>query len=156
MEGYQMHVRSECIRGRYRNSFEKPQPFVANQQAKITLTLQVPDSLSLETDPRLLRIIVMNLIANAVEYSPSGGAVVVTGASRENPLEVSNPAPMLRPDDLPHLFERLWRKDTVRSDSAHAGLGLSLAKGCSSALGFDLSAELSPQNTLKMSLRLKD
>jgi signal transduction histidine kinase len=98
----------------------------------------------------------MNLIANAVEYSPPGGAVMVAGVSRGNPIKVSNPAPMLRPDDVPHLFERLWRKDMVRGDSAHAGLGLSLAKGCASALGFNLSAELSAQNTLKMSLRLKD
>ena len=40
MSGYQMHVRSEMIRGRYRNSFEKPEPFVPNQPAKITLPLQ--------------------------------------------------------------------------------------------------------------------
>jgi uncharacterized protein len=40
MGGYQMHVRSEIIRGRYRNSFEKPEPFIPNEAAKITLTLQ--------------------------------------------------------------------------------------------------------------------
>jgi putative CocE/NonD family hydrolase len=40
MSGYQMHVRSEAIRGRYRNSFEKPEPFEPNQPAKIKLTLQ--------------------------------------------------------------------------------------------------------------------
>ena len=40
LAGYQMHVRSEMIRGRYRNSFEKPEPFVPNEPAKIKLTLQ--------------------------------------------------------------------------------------------------------------------
>jgi putative CocE/NonD family hydrolase len=40
MQGYQMHVRSEIIRGRYRNSFSKPEPFTPNEPAKITLTLQ--------------------------------------------------------------------------------------------------------------------
>jgi len=40
MGGYQMHVRSEIIRGRYRNSFEKPEPFIPNEVVKITLTLQ--------------------------------------------------------------------------------------------------------------------
>jgi putative CocE/NonD family hydrolase len=40
MGGYQMHVRSEIIRGRYRNSFEKPEPFTPNEPAKILLTLQ--------------------------------------------------------------------------------------------------------------------
>jgi len=40
MRGYQMHVRSEIIRGRYRNSFEKPEPFKPNEPVKIALTLQ--------------------------------------------------------------------------------------------------------------------
>jgi putative CocE/NonD family hydrolase len=40
MRGYQMHVRSEILRGRYRNSFEKPEPFKPSVPAKITLTLQ--------------------------------------------------------------------------------------------------------------------
>jgi putative CocE/NonD family hydrolase len=40
MRGYQMHVRSEILRGRYRNSFEKPEPFKPGEVAKIKLTLQ--------------------------------------------------------------------------------------------------------------------
>ncbi len=40
MSGYQMHVRSEIIRGRYRNSYEKPEPFKPNEPATIKLTLQ--------------------------------------------------------------------------------------------------------------------
>jgi putative CocE/NonD family hydrolase len=38
--GYQMMVRSEVIRGRYRNSYEKPTPFVANEPTKVALPLQ--------------------------------------------------------------------------------------------------------------------
>ncbi len=38
--GYQMLVRSEVIRGRFRNSYEKPEPFVANQPARVLLALQ--------------------------------------------------------------------------------------------------------------------
>jgi putative CocE/NonD family hydrolase len=40
MGGYQMMVRSEVIRGRFRNSYEKPQPFEAGKQTKIVLPLQ--------------------------------------------------------------------------------------------------------------------
>jgi putative CocE/NonD family hydrolase len=40
MSGYQMMVRSEIIRGRFRNSNEKPEPFVANQPTKVPLELQ--------------------------------------------------------------------------------------------------------------------
>src|SRR5207302_2375895 len=38
--GYQMMVRSEVIRGRYRNSYEKPEPFLPNQPARVALPLQ--------------------------------------------------------------------------------------------------------------------
>src|SRR5207248_3406740 len=37
--GFQMMVRSEVIRGRFRNSYEKPEPFVANEPAKVPLEL---------------------------------------------------------------------------------------------------------------------
>jgi putative CocE/NonD family hydrolase len=40
MGGYQMHVRSEMIRGRYRNDFEKPEPFKPGEPTTIKLTLQ--------------------------------------------------------------------------------------------------------------------
>jgi putative CocE/NonD family hydrolase len=40
LAGYQMMVRSEVIRGRYRNSYEKPEPFVANEPTKVALKLQ--------------------------------------------------------------------------------------------------------------------
>jgi putative CocE/NonD family hydrolase len=40
MAGYQMHVRSEMIRGRYRNSFSKPVPFTPDEPVRIKLTLQ--------------------------------------------------------------------------------------------------------------------
>jgi predicted acyl esterase len=40
MGGYQMLVRSEVIRGRYRNSYERPVPFTANEPAKVPLELQ--------------------------------------------------------------------------------------------------------------------
>jgi hypothetical protein len=40
MGGYQMLVRSEVIRGRFRNSYSKPEPFVPNQPAKVVLELQ--------------------------------------------------------------------------------------------------------------------
>jgi putative CocE/NonD family hydrolase len=38
--GYQMHVRSEVIRGRFRNSYEKPEPFTPNEPARVRLDLQ--------------------------------------------------------------------------------------------------------------------
>jgi len=85
--------------------------------------------------------------------SPPGSEIVIV-ATEGNPfLRVSNPAPDLIPEDIPRLFDRLWRKDATRSDAAHAGLGLSIANSCAHALGFTLTAELDGSGVIHMSLR---
>ncbi len=54
------------------------------------------------------------------------------GVGRRPMFAVTNAAPALTAEDVPRLFERLWRKDAARSDAAHAGLGLSLARAARS------------------------
>lgn len=110
--------------------------------------------IDLDTNPRLLRIIFTNLIGNAVEYAPSGSNITVTLNEDGTIFQCSNPAPTLNSEDLPLMFDRLWRKDTVRTESGHTGLGLSIAKNCADALGYQLSAEYT-NGQLKMSLSTK-
>ncbi len=123
------------------------------RQRAVSLTMRLDETLTLQTDVRLLRIIVMNLIANAVEYAPSGSEVTLACLAPDRLFEVTNAAPMLTAEDIPHLFERLWRKDAARSDPSHAGLGLSLAQSCAGTLGLTLTAELVGSGVLQMSLR---
>ncbi|MEN9636088.1 MAG: hypothetical protein RL077_4492 [Verrucomicrobiota bacterium] len=125
------------------------------REREITLTFQLADAPTLETDIRLLRIIVMNLIGNAVEYATARSEVTIACCASDRLFEVSNAAPALTAEDIPHLFERLWRKDAARSDAAHAGLGLSLAQSCAKALGFVITAELNSRSLLSVSLRGK-
>lgn len=103
------------------------------------------------TDPMLLRMIVGNLLSNAVEYTSEHGRIRVAGD--ESRLEVSNTTDQLTREDLPHLFERFWRKDAARTNDGHTGLGLTLARAGSTALGLQLSAEMPDAATLRMSLR---
>lgn len=108
---------------------------------QLNLVRESADEPTLQTDPELLRLILINLLGNAVEYAPIGGTVTVsTGGERL--FSVSNPAPHLAEGDLPRLFERLWRHDTARTDSSHCGLGLSLARSCAELLSLDLAARL--------------
>lgn len=122
------------------------------QERDLSFDLRLDQSLTLGTDPRLLRIIVSNLMANATEYAPMGSEVVITGTEGDPVLCVANLAPDLAVDDIPRLFDRLWRKDAPRSDAAHAGLGLSIASSCALALGFTLAAELDGSGVLQLSL----
>lgn len=98
-----------------------------------------PD-LTFESDPKLLRLIITNLLSNAAEYATGNSDILVTGDVTG--LFVTNPAPHLTKDDLPKMFDRLWRHDQARTDSSHSGLGLSLAKTCAEVLSFDLTADL--------------
>lgn len=101
---------------------------------------QLDDESEFETDPRLLRIIVSNLLSNAASYAPQNSEIRLDAAGCL--LRVSNPAPDLRPEDLPKLFDRFWRRDPSRADAGHSGLGLALARSCAEALKLELRAEL--------------
>ena len=65
---------------------------------------------------------------------------------------MANTADGLGPEDLPHLFERFWRKEASRSSSEHAGLGLALAQVLAELLGMKIRAELVRADTLVLSL----
>jgi two-component system sensor histidine kinase QseC len=104
-----------------------------------------------KTDPVLFRMILSNLLANAVEYASARGRIDVKGD--EARVDISNTTDRLTPEDLPRLFERFWRKDAARAEGGHSGLGLTLAESAAVALGLQLSAEMPDARTVRMSLR---
>ena len=124
---------------------EISQPLSDQTRAKqITLSVVVPDDACWLADPTLLRAILTNLLSNTVQYCPAGGSVrLIVGTNDERgQLQVSNTTDDLGADDLPHLFERFWRKDPSRSSPEHCGLGLALTKAYAEALAIELRAEL--------------
>jgi len=119
------------------------------RQKNLIVTIGVPAEAQWEADPALLRGILANLLANAVEYCPAGGSVEVRFDGNE--LRVANATDNLSESDLPHLFARFWRKDPARSSGTHCGLGLALARAFARAMECDLKASLS-SFTLTMTL----
>lgn len=118
-------------------------PFAkAAAEKGIEVAFELDDS-AIETDRKMLHHITTNLFSNAAEYTPIDGQISITVC--EETIRVSNSAPNLKPEDLDHLFERHWRKDSSRNDSNHTGLGLALAKACANALELDLKASLEKQ-----------
>jgi len=107
----------------------------------------------LETDPDMLRHIIGNLLSNAAEYTPEGGRIQISAFP--GGLAVANAASDLKESQVDRLFDRHWRADASRSDSRHAGLGLSLARTCAEALGFSLSARLT-DGILHLTLKESD
>ncbi len=82
-------------------------------------------------DGNLLQRLLFILIENAIKYTPEGGSVKVSlhEVGLQAVLAVTDTGIGISPDDLPHIFDRFWRVDKVRSRSAGGtGLGLSIAK----------------------------
>jgi two-component system sensor histidine kinase QseC len=115
------------------------------QAKNISVSVDIPDRLCWLSDAIALRPIIANLLTNAVEYTPVGGSIRISTQAKNggDELRVTNPATHLTADDLGHVFERFWRKDTERSSSVHSGLGLPLARSLAEFLGLKLRAELS-------------
>jgi len=95
-------------------------------------------------DAEVLRIVVSNLVSNALAHSPPGTAVE---CRVERPrgrwrLVVQNDASDLVPEDLASLSEPFWRKERSRSDRNRSGLGLALSSALAAQTGLDLEFEL--------------
>ena len=73
----------------------------------------------------------LNLLGNALQYTPKGGEVVVTANQGQNEVRVaiSDTGIGIPPEDLPHLFTRFYRVDKSRARSiGGSGIGLTIAK----------------------------
>ena len=114
------------------------------QDRRLTAALEIPEGLTLVTDREKLELILSNLLANAVAYATPGGriACAATAAEGRFRLSVANPTTELGSGELPHIFDRFWRRDTARSDGRHVGLGLSLVAALCELLGFSKEARL--------------
>ncbi|NKB65712.1 MAG: PAS domain-containing protein [Candidatus Latescibacteria bacterium] len=99
----------------------------------IAVGVEVPAELTVRCDPRLIEQTIINLLDNAVKYTPEGGQVVVRGrlhgALQKAVLEVSDTGIGIPPADQERLFERFYRVDKGRSRAmGGTGLGLSIVR----------------------------
>jgi heavy metal sensor kinase len=103
----------------------------ASRDAAIAVRVETSGDCAVAGDPRLVDVLVRNVVANAVAYSDRGGevAVTVTGRADDVALAVRDRGIVIAPDELPHVFERFHRGDAARARNASgAGLGLALVR----------------------------
>jgi two-component system sensor histidine kinase QseC len=128
-------------------------PLAAKAKSKqLDFQFHVPPDAVIQTDRVLFRSILVNLLSNAVEYTPPGSHGEVQWHGDAAGLTVSNTVHDLSAADVPHLFERLWRKDESRTGRDHCGLGLALSRTFANCLGLDLKAEFKDEKTLTLKL----
>ncbi len=105
---------------------------LANEK-RVELDCRIDKDLAITTDREKLSLIVRNLLENAITYSVPGSRIrcLLEPGNPSVNLIFENRAANLCTEDLRHLFDRFWRKETSRSEANHSGLGLSIVKALS-------------------------
>lgn len=98
---------------------------------KVGIRIDEMEPVQMKGDPDRLKQVVLNLITNAVKYTPAGGEVGISvkKVDGQAQIKVTDTGPGIPAPDLPHIFERFYRGDKARTRSANAGsygLGLSI------------------------------
>jgi two-component system phosphate regulon sensor histidine kinase PhoR len=88
--------------------------------------------------------VMVNLVDNAIKYTPEGGEVRVdvTAKERDVLIEVANTGPGISAKHLPRVFERFYRVDAGRSrELGGTGLGLSIVKHLVAKIGGGITVD---------------
>ncbi len=106
---------------------------------------------SICTSRELMRLVLMNLLGNAIDHAPPESEIEVLGDGSH--LTVVNPVAQ-PPTDLEAMFLPFWRGDSARSgDGQHAGLGLALCRRILACLGGTIEASLPAAHRLAFTVR---
>jgi two-component system phosphate regulon sensor histidine kinase PhoR len=123
-------------------------------RADVALRVDVPDGLEVPLRPRMLRVVLENLVTNAIRYAGPGARCRVSAERRDGAvvLTVADDGQGVADEDLPRLFERFYRADRARS-SRGTGLGLSIVKHVVTSAGGTVEAAGSPGGGLTVRSR---
>ncbi|GIF22189.1 two-component system sensor histidine kinase KdpD [Actinoplanes tereljensis] len=120
------------------------------------ITVWLPDDLpAVHADPGLLDRVLVNVVGNALRYSPSGRPPSVSGRARDDLVEllVVDHGPGIAPDKWDLIFQPFQRLGD-RDNHTGVGLGLALSRGLAEAMGGTLNPAATPGGGLTMILSL--
>jgi signal transduction histidine kinase len=122
--------------------------------AQVKLEIRVDGDVELPLRPRMLRVVLENLLANAIRYAGTGTTctVEVSESAAGSLLAVSDDGKGVWAGDLPRLFERFYRGDQART-SRGTGLGLAIVKHVVTAAGGEIEATSEPGRGLTITAR---
>ena len=122
--------------------------------AEISLEVRADGRVELPLRPRMLRVVLENLVANAIRYAGPGSTCTVelTNPAEGPVLTVSDDGKGVEATDLPRLFERFYRGDQART-SRGTGLGLAIVKHVVTSAGGEVEAASEPGRGLEIRAR---
>jgi len=123
---------------------------ILGEQAGVAVTLETPDEpVVVDADRGRIRQLVMNLVTNAVKYTPAGGQVwlSLTATGEAATIAARDTGIGIAPGDVARVFDRFWRADPARSRTGERpgiGLGLSISKWIAEAHGGSIGVTSRP------------
>ncbi len=107
-----------------------------------------PDLPPMQSDRAKLQIVLYNLLANALKFTPAGSVALRAGVGPRDgwlTFEVADTGPGIAPDQLPRLFQSFRQLDgSTTREAGGAGIGLSLTRQLVELLGGDIAVESEP------------
>ena len=101
------------------------------EQSQIALSTQLIPPINVNGDASQIQQLFTNLLTNALQYTPSGGTIVISSqrVGGHVLVAVQDTGIGIASEQLPYVFDRFWRVDQVRNQhSGGSGLGLAIAK----------------------------
>ncbi|UCG88947.1 MAG: HAMP domain-containing histidine kinase [Gemmatimonadota bacterium] len=133
---------------------------ILGEQASVSVSVALPNRKRvLSVDRNRIRQLMMNLLTNAIKYTPAGGRVTIDADVRGDDVvfKVSDTGIGIAPGELPHVFDRFWRADPARSRTGQrsgAGLGLAICKWIAEAHGGSIQVNSRPGKGTTMTVVL--
>ena len=118
-----------------------------------------PTPVQLPADLHRIREMLLNLVTNAIKYTPAGGSVAIELSEEVDTVvfTVRDSGIGIAPGDLPHIFDRFWRADPARSRTGErpgTGLGLAITKWIAEAHGGSITVQSRPGRGTNFVVRL--
>ena len=97
--------------------------------SKVRVHLNEIDQVMVNGDRDRLKQVFLNLISNAIQYTPQGGDVFLSMAKigEQARIIIRDTGPGIPAEDLPHIFDRFYRAEKSRTRSSTSGFGLGLS-----------------------------
>lgn len=114
---------------------------------KITLSVDIPDNLTVCADRGQILQVLLNLVDNAINYSPEGASVDITAEAAESQvsIRVRDTGMGIPEQEQQRVFERFYRVDKTRSRQlGGTGLGLAIVRDIVAAHGGEVSVSSTP------------
>jgi signal transduction histidine kinase len=142
--GLVLHMKDININALVRTAQKRLQAAFNNK--KIHLSTHIDKNIpKIKADEDRITQVLINLLSNALQFTPPSGAVVIAVRKEKNELvtSVQDDGVGIRASDLPHIFERFYRADKSRSraEGGGSGIGLTIAQSLVHAHGGRIWAE---------------